>query len=445
MPPSSLDQELSGWGRVPTVTCRVFRPERDRDLAGLHGVLPRGFGRSYGDASLDGVRGVAFTGRLNRMLAFDETTGLLEAEAGLSLGEIAGVFLPRGWFLPVTPGTKFVSLGGAIAGDVHGKNHHVDGSFSRHVEAFELLCPDGQRRLCSRREHARFFFATIGGMGLTGLVTRVQVRLRRVAGPWMRVRHLPARNLEEILGLLTDTGIAEPYSVAWIDCLARNQHLGRSVLMVGDHAEGPKPAPAVRLSPGLEVPFDLPSWVLNPLAIRAFNEVYFRRQSIRTAPFLSTTDAFFYPLDSLGHWNRMYGRRGFIQYQCVLPEREAPAGIQSLLERISAAGAASFLAVLKRLGPQGEGLLSFPMPGFTLALDLPFKGAETARLVRDMDAEVLKLGGRLNLCKDSCLAPETFRAMYPAFDQWLEVKQQLDPDWILQSEMSRRLKFRPGD
>lgn len=381
--------------------------------------------------------------RLDRMLAFDESTGMIEAEAGLSLGAIGRVFLSRGWFLPVTPGTQFVTLGGAVAGDVHGKNHHVDGSFSRYVEAFELLCPGGERRTCSRQENAGIFSATVGGMGLTGLITRVRLRLRRVPGPWMKVRHLPAQNLDEIFSLLTDPGTAEPYSVAWIDCLAQKQHLGRSVLMVGDHAPGPEPGPTIREFPRLKVPFNFPSWVLNPLAIRAFNEVYFRRQSVRTEPFLSTPDAFFYPLDSVAHWNRLYGRRGFIQYQCVLPEGEASAGIQRMLERISAAGAASFLAVLKRLGPEGEGLLSFPMPGFTLALDLPFKGAETTRLVRELDDEVLRRGGRVNLCKDSCLAVEAFRAMYPGFPQWLEVKQGLDPEWTLQSELSRRLHFRP--
>lgn len=445
MQPSYVYRYLSGWGRIPTVRCRVFRPERERELGDLHGMLPRGFGRSYGDAALDGTRGVISTVRLDRMLAFDENTGLLEAEAGLSLGEIAQVFLRRGWFLPVTPGTKFVSLGGAVAGDVHGKNHHVDGSFSRHVEGFDLLGPDGVWRSCSRQEHAQVFYATVGGMGLTGLIARVRLRLRRVQGPWMQVRHLPAKDLEAIFSSLSDPAIGEPYSVAWIDCMARGKRLGRSVLMVGDHAEGPAPAPEVPLTPRLKVPINLPSWVLNPLTIRAFNEVYFRKQSARTTPFLTPPDAFFYPLDGISQWNYLYGRRGFIQYQCVLPDGEAESGIQRLLEKISAAGAASFLAVLKRLGPQGEGMLSFPMPGFTLALDLPFKGEETTRLVSDLDTVVLDRGGRVNLCKDSCLTPETFRAMYPAFDQWLEVKHQVDPGWVLQSELSRRLKLRLED
>lgn len=447
MPPmksAHADQVLSGWGRFPAVWCHTFRPERDRDLDSLVGILPRGMGRSYGDAALDGKKGVVVTHRLDRMLAFDERSGLLEAEAGLALGEIAHTFLPRGWFLPVTPGTKFVSLGGAVAGDVHGKNHHVDGSFAQHVEGFELLCPTGERLSCSRREHSEVFDATAGGMGLTGLITRVRLRLRRVEGPWMRVHHVAAANLEQVFGLLSDPGIREPYTVAWIDCLARGRNLGRSVMMIGDHARGPEPGPDLPLIPKYRIPFDLPTWVLNSMAIKAFNEVYYRRQAARARPFLAEPDAFFYPLDGIGNWNRMYGRRGFLQYQCVLPEGEALAGIQELLERISRAGAASFLAVLKRLGQGSGGLLSFPLPGFTLALDLPYKGEETLRLVRELDGEVLNRGGRVNLCKDACLAPESFRRMYPAFERWLEVKKRVDPDWSLQSEMSRRLRFREG-
>lgn len=444
MPSAYTDQILSGWGRFPAARCHIFRPERDRDLGPLAGILPRGMGRSYGDAALDGEKGVVATHRLDRMLAFDKESGLLEAEAGLILGEIAHTFLPRGWFLPVTPGTKFVSLGGAVAGDVHGKNHHVDGAFTQHVEGFELLCPTGERLSCSRQEHADVFDATAGGMGLTGLITRVRLRLRRVEGPWMQVRHLAANNLEEMFGLLSDPGIHEPYTVAWIDCLARGRSLGRSVMMIGDHARGLEPGPELPLAPRHRIPFDLPAWVLNSMSIKVFNEIYFRRQSGRSRPFLAAPDAFFYPLDGIGNWNRMYGRRGFLQYQCVLPEGEALAGIQELLERISRAGAASFLAVLKRLGQGSGGNLSFPLPGFTLALDLPHKGPETLRLVQELDREVLKRGGRVNLCKDACLAPESFRQMYPAFDRWLEVKKRVDPDWTLQSEMSRRLRLREG-
>ena len=357
------------------------------------------------------------------------------------MGAIARVFLPRGWFLPVTPGTRFVTLGGAVAGDVHGKNHHVDGSFGRHVESFELLCPVGGRRVCSRLEHPELFAATLGGMGLTGLITRVRLRLRKVAGPWMQVRHRPAADLEQAFALLEEGRFQEPYSVAWIDCLAKGRHLGRSVMMVGEHAPGPEPAPSLPEAPTLRMPFDLPGWVLNPLSLKAFNEVFYRRQAARTRPFLTSPGAFFYPLDSIGAWNRMYGRRGFIQYQCVLPEAGAFQGVQRLLERISAAGAASFLAVLKRLGAESEGMLSFPMPGATLALDLPFKGPETLGLVKALDEEVVRRGGRVNLGKDACLAPETFRAMYPRFREWQIIKQTVDPEGAIQSDLYRRLRL----
>jgi FAD/FMN-containing dehydrogenase len=209
--------------------------------------------------------------------------------------------------------------------------------------------------------------------------------------------------------------------------------------MVGDHAAGPTPFPGVLLEPRLKVPVDLPGWVMNPSLLRAFNSVFYWHQARQTRPFLTSPDAFFYPLDSIANWNRLYGRQGFIQYQCVLPEEEAFAGVQLLLERISAAGAASFLAVLKRLGGGSEGLLSFCMPGFTLALDIPFKGAETLALVQSLDREVVSRGGRVNLCKDACLSPETFRAMYPGLAAWREIKHRLDPGGLIQSELSRRL------
>jgi len=445
MPLPSLEQDLSGWGRFPTARCRVLRPERDRELADCVGVLPRGMGRSYGDAALNKDGGVVSTQRLDRMLAFDANTGLLEAEAGLSLGVIAQTFLPRGWFLPVTPGTKFVSLGGAVAGDVHGKNHHLEGSFSRHVEAFELLCPNGDRISCSRQSYSDVFEATVGGMGLTGLITNVRLRLRKVAGPWMYVRHKSASDLDQIFQLLSDRAAPEPYSVAWIDCLARGRHLGRSVLMVGDHADGPVPAPRVTLKSQLRAPMDLPGWVLHPSLLRAFNAAFHRYQARKTLPFLTSPDAFFYPLDGIRNWNRLYGRQGFVQYQCVLPEKEAFAGVQVLLELISAAGAASFLAVLKRLGEGSEGLLSFCMPGFTLALDIPFKGKETLALVQSMDLEVVRRGGRVNLCKDACLSPETFRAMYPRAAAWRDIKRRLDPDGLIQSGLSRRIHLLEED
>lgn len=436
--------EISGWGRFPSLSCKIFRPERDRDLIGLEGLLPRGLGRSYGDASLDASKGVVSTLRLNRMLNFDDQTGELEAEGGLSLGDIGQVFLPKGWFLPVTPGTKHVTLGGAIAGDVHGKNHHIDGSISRHITGFELLLPTGERVQCSREQHRDIFEATIGGMGLTGLITRASLKMRKIPGPWLRVRHKPARDLEAVFGLLAEEN-EEPYSVAWIDCLAKDKSLGRSVLMLGDHIEAPRPAVNLKCKPLISVPFDMPSCLLSSPTLKLFNEVFYRRQASRTRFFISDPDAFFYPLDSVGKWNRMYGRKGFIQYQCVLPEASAFTCIQKLLEHISKAGAASFLAVLKKMGGASEGMLAFPTLGYTLALDIPYRGETTKQLVQALDKEVLKGNGRINLCKDALLAPDAFRAMYPRLQEWQEVKRKIDPNGLLQSELSRRLKLMEVD
>lgn len=438
------EQLLSGWGGYPRARCRVHRPERDDLLPALAGLLPRGLGRAYGDAALDPVDGVVSTERLDRLLAFDPATGLLEAEAGASLGRIGSTFLDRGWFLPVTPGTKFVTLGGAVAGDVHGKNHHVDGSFSRHVAYLDLVCPTGERIRCSEQERPDLFHATAGGMGLTGLIAQVGLRLAPVPGPWVRVTHHPSRDLEQSFRLLGDPSIQEPYSVAWIDCLARGARLGRSVLMVGEHVAGDRPSPGIAQKPRWSVPFQLPSFLLNSLSLKAFNEVFYRLQAGKGRPFLATPDAFFYPLDKIDHWNRMYGSAGFLQYQCVLPERTALEGTRVLLERISAAGAASFLAVLKRLGPGGPGHLSFPMAGYTLALDLPFHGPRTLDLLRRLDEVVALNGGRVNLCKDACLDPATFRTMYPRFGEWLEIKRRVDPGFRLQSGLSRRLRFEEG-
>ncbi len=437
-------QNLSGWGRYPSLTCRVFRPERGRDLDALAGVLPRGMGRSYGDAALDEIGGVAIMPRMNRLLAFDDEDGLLEAEAGLSLAEVGDLFMARGWFLPVTPGTKFVSLGGAIAADVHGKNHHVDGCLSRHVEGLELLTVDGNRHWCSRTDNPEWFLATIGGLGLTGTITRVKLRLMRIPGPWLKVQHHAAPNLERVFQMLSDSSVTEPYTVAWIDCLASGKNLGRSVFMTGEHIEANRSGGDLLLGPGLKVPFDLPSWILNPVGLRAFNALFYRLQGYKTKPFLSDFDSFFYPLDKIGSWNRIYGKKGLIQYQCVLPEACSFEGMTRILEAISAAGAASFLAVLKRMGDSGEGMLSFPMPGFTLALDLPFRGESTLNLTQRLDELVLRYGGRINLCKDACLAPASFRGMYPKFGDWLRIKAELDPKWVLNSALARRLQLDRG-
>jgi len=441
------ESKLSGWGRHPVQSCGVLRPDRYSDLGRIEpGTLPRGLGRSYGDAALNEGGHMVDMTRLNRILEFDETTGLLVAEAGLSLAEIADIFLSRGWFLPVTPGTKFVTLGGAIASDVHGKNHHGEGSFSAHVAWLELFTPALGRCICSPEDQPGIFWATVGGQGLTGIIGTVALRLKPVSSLWMEVTHHPARELESAFRLLSDPEADAPYTVAWIDCLAKGKDLGRSIFMAGHHRteKNLPPARPPRLKPLIQAPFDFPSWCLNSLTVSLFNGVYYRLNGRKRFPFLSPMDPFFYPLDMVGHWNRIYGSRGFIQYQSVLPPRTAFEGVKAQLEEISSAGAASFLAVLKRLGAGGPGHLSFPTEGYTLALDLPYRGAETDALLDRLDAIVLKGDGRVNLCKDAHLSPESFRAMYPRFEEWLAIKAQVDPEWKLQSSLSRRLRMQEG-
>lgn len=440
-------ERLSGWGRHPAAEARVLRPERYRDLERPEAAcLPRGLGRSYGDAAFDADGTVLSTARLDRLLAFDPATGLLEAEGGVRFDDLLRTFLPRGWFPPVTPGTKFVTLGGALAADVHGKNHHVDGSLGRHAAWLELFPPAGGRLRCSSREEAEAFHATLGGMGLTGVIGAAAIRLRPVESPAMVVRHAGAADLEALFRLLSDPAPEEPYTVAWIDCLSKGAKLGRGVFMAGRHAgRGELGAPGVGAAevpePRFTLPFDLPGFVLNRASVGLFNALYHWARSRKARPFLSGFDPFFYPLDAVRDWNRLYGRSGFVQYQCVLPSAASFEGMKALLEIVSTAGQASFLAVLKRFGPGDPGPLSFPMEGYTLALDLPWRGEPTAALLARLDARVASDGGRVYLAKDAHLGPDAFRAMYPRFGEWLAVKRRLDPESRIQSSLSRRLRM----
>lgn len=443
----SKPSRLSGWGRHPVADAHLLRPERYRDLERMEAAcLARGLGRSYGDASFQAGGTVLSTTRLDRMLAFDPATGTLEAEGGVPFDRILRTFLPRGWFLPVTPGTKFVTLGGALAADVHGKNHHVEGSLGRHTSWIELFTPGAGRLRCSPTDDAAAFHATLGGMGLTGVIGAAAIRLRPVESPAMVVRHRGAADLEALFRLLSDDSAGEPYTVAWIDCLSRGAKLGRGVFMAGRHAEkGELGAPGLESAavpePRYAMPFDLPGIALNRASVGLFNSVYCWTQSRKVRPFLSGFDPFFYPLDAVRDWNRLYGREGFVQYQCVLPKATAFDGMKALLERIAASRQASFLAVLKRFGPGDPGPLSFPMEGFTLALDLPWRGETTAALLAQLDTRVAADGGRVYLAKDAHLSPASFRAMYPRFQEWLSVKRRLDPEQRIQSTLSRRLRM----
>lgn len=443
----SRRMSLSGWGRFPVQECEVWRPERYHDLMLREGAMTlRGQGRSYGDAALNENGNVVLNARVNRFIEFNPDTGLLRTEPGVTLEEIVSVCLPHGWFLPVTPGTKYVSIGGCVAADVHGKNHFRDGSFGAAVQAFELLTADGARLSCTRDNNSELFFATLGGMGLTGVIGEVTLQLRRVESAWMKVRQKRSPDLERVFADLADGDPEDEYRVAWIDCLARGRRLGRSVTMSARHARMDDLSGTRRGQPLVvalrrkrTLPFNFPGWALNSLSIGVFNRLYYAREGARGGPFASDYDRYFYPLDAIAHWNRMYGKRGFVQYQCVLPTDTAFDGMREILERLSRSRRPSFLAVLKRLGEESGGLLSFPMPGYTLALDLPLRGRRLLPLLDELDRVVVEKGGRVYLAKDARLSAQAFRQMYPRLDDWLAIKGRIDPDNRFTSSLARRL------
>ena len=438
---------MSGWGGHPRSETQVWRPERYNQLQLKGGgTIARGSGRSYGDAALNHRRNVVLFERLDRMLEFDAARGLLRAEAGVSLAAILDVFVAKGWFLPVTPGTKFTTLGGCLAADVHGQNHHRDGSFSAHVTECTVMIADGTVRRCSATNNSALFWATVGGMGLTGFITEVTLQLIPIETAYMQVSHFVAKNLDEALTLLASEAIDDHYSVAWIDCLSRGADFGRSIIMNGHHA--PRSAlPAQREPLALPpkrrytLPFHLPPWVLNRWVMKGFNSVYYRMQARKRRPFLQDYDSYFYPLDAFNHWNRMYGKRGFVQYQCLLPNSESgKTAIHTLLETVTHSQRAAFLAVLKRLGRGNTAPLSFPGEGFTLALDIPI-GEELFPLLETLDEQIVAAGGRCYLAKDGRMSSATFRAMYPRLNEWQQVKEEIDPNGRFQSDLSRRLKM----
>jgi FAD/FMN-containing dehydrogenase len=444
-----VTQPLSGWGRFPIEHCKVYRPESGRQLAAIleSGEQPSfisyGMGRSYGDAPLNSQGGVIRHTRLNRYLAFDPQAGVLECEAGVSLAEIIHYFLPRGFFLPVTPGTKFVTVGGAIAADVHGKNHHKDGTFGNFVLDFTLLTSNGEKLSCSPTNNSEVFWATLGGMGLTGVILSARIKLRPVTSAWVLVDYQKAANLEDALGRMTESDVRYLYSVAWIDCLARGHHMGRAILMRGNHASANELPVKIR-RPLAEpsharwtLPFDFPSLALNSITVGAFNSFYYstHRNSVRQ---LVDFEKFFYPLDAIYHWNRMYGRRGFVQYQVALPLEGGLEGLKELLTRLARSRRASFLAVLKRFGKPDPGLLSFPIEGYTLALDLPVASG-LIPLLHELDRMVLNYGGRIYLAKDAAMTSQTFAAMYPKLGEFRAIKRKLDPRGLLSSSQARRL------
>lgn len=431
--------QLSGWGRIPS----HGRETRSEDLARLteHAVLSRGLGRSYGDSSLPppSVGEVAATTLADRLLAFDPDSGLLRAEAGLSLFTLNQLFLPRGYFVPVTPGTQFVTLGGMVASDVHGKEHHVRGCFGEHVTKLKLRVADGRILDCSDREHPELFRATLGGMGLTGHILEVEFHLRRIRSPWITQHSRRVDDIDEYIDALKDAAKKWPYTVGWIDCLTPGRHLGRGILMGGDWADPalvPKQPP--RRHPSLILPFELPSFVLARPSVRAFNTCLYWQHLPRTRDSVISWETFFYPLDAIRKWNLMYGSRGFTQYQCVLPDQAGRGAARRVLEILTRRGGASFLCVIKDCGPQGKGLLSFPMAGISIALDIAVRD-DTQALIDALNEQVLAEGGRIYLTKDRFTRREHFLAMEPRLPEFLRIRAQWDPQGRIRSAQSVRL------
>jgi FAD/FMN-containing dehydrogenase len=437
-------EQLSSWGHVIRAEHPVFRLAGRRaafpDITPALSILPRGNGRSYGDSCLN-VGGALLDMRaLDRFIDFDPDQGLLTCEAGILLDEILQLAVPRGWFIPVTPGTRYITVGGAVANDVHGKNHHRAGTFSSHVLGFELLRSDGQRRICSGTDNADWFAATVGGLGLTGVITWVQLRLRRIAGPLMDVETIRFANLDEFLGLSAESDSGYEYTVAWIDCLSRGRQLGRGLMQRANHATVPEVFPR-RRARQRSVPLTPPFSLVNAASLRLFNTAYYHRQQAKVRRSLDHYESFFYPLDGVRHWNRLYGPHGMFQYQCVIPAAAGTQPVAELLNAIARNGQGSFLAVLKAFGtPASVGMLSFPRPGLTLALDFPNRGERLEALFRELDVVVETANGRIYPAKDGRMPATLFRSGYP---RWSEFNRYVDP--YISSSFWRRVTGNLGN
>ena len=434
-----------GWGRTTPSVATLSNPDSElavaEQLATGAPLIARGLGRSYGDAAQLSGGLVMSNLALDDIGTIDEH-GVLRVGAGVSIDQILHSSIPQGWFVPVTPGTRQVTIGGAIAADVHGKNHHRDGTFSQHVLEMRLVTPSGTFSVSPTSDEA-LFWASAGGMGLTGVITSATIQMARIETDKGLVDTERFANLEGGMAAMKERDHEYKYSVAWVDCMTRGAHMGRAILTRANHAtasdldqvtlKAPKPAK-------LFVPFDAPSGLLNPLSVRAFNELWFR-----SAPKLQENEAqelptFFHPLDGVRDWNRLYGKRGFVQYQFCVPD-DAHETIVAAIARLSSSGVASFLAVLKRFGPANPGPLSFPLPGWTLALDLPVGPHALPEVLDDLDALVLEANGRVYFAKDARLAPEKVRAMYPRLGEFLEVKNRVDPHHQMTSDLARRLQI----
>jgi FAD/FMN-containing dehydrogenase len=421
MSPHPDQPQFESWGRYPKHASEVrplfWREDFPLSIASGTKMLAVGMGRSYGDVCLLQHGTLLQTPNLDRLISFDSQTGRLRCEAGVTLAEILDFAVPRGWFLPVSPGTKYVTVGGAIANDIHGKNHHVAGTFGLHTPCFELVRSDGTPVLCSPTENPEWYAATIGGMGLTGLISWAEVQLRPIVSRRIRLQSTKFLGLEEFVALSQASSHTE-YSVAWMDCVSRGRNFARGIFMQGEHDENPGPlTPLAR--PKFVLPVDLPPLVLSRVSVGAFNTLYYHKQMSKQRSGLIDYEPFFYPLDSILQWNRLYGSQGLLQFQCVLPWASDTAGMTQLLKVITASGLASFLAVIKVFGNAvSPGIMSFPMPGITLALDFPIRRELSFDLLDRVAGITAEFGGRMYPAKDACMSPTHFQQFYPQWEQW---------------------------
>lgn len=418
------------WGRYPQTEQDIYWVDWLSDplwsVEDSRSVLPYGQGRSYGDSCLNDGGSLLVTQRLNRLISFDTERGIVRAEAGITLAELLKVVVPKGWFPMVLPGTKFVSLGGAIANDIHGKNHHRSGTFGAHVVQLELARSSGERMVCSPAVNSDLFAATLGGLGLTGMITRVDLQLRKVQGPLIDVETIKFDSLDEFLEISSDSDEGYEYTVAWLDCVNQVNESVRGHFMRGNHSSKPQEVDTRRVGQARAlVPFDFPGFTLNPLSVAAFNWAYYSRQRAKSHRAAVLYDGFFFPLDSVLHWNRIYGRRGFFQFQCVVPSADDNRAIREVLKSVLASGKGSFLAVLKEFGSiLSPGTLSFPTEGVTLCLDFPNQGERTVQMMRELEDLVRLHGGRMYPAKDALMSVDAFNEFYP---QWRDFKRYVDP------------------
>jgi decaprenylphospho-beta-D-ribofuranose 2-oxidase len=443
---------LTGWGRIAPSSAELAEPSGPGDAETLleaagpaRGLIARGLGRSYNNAAQCGGGVVVSTARLSRITELDPVSGLATCEAGVSLEQLMVAGLPAGWFVPVSPGTRQVTIGGAIAADVHGKNHHVAGSFARHVRSFDLMLPGGELRTVTSEGDPALFWATAGGMGLTGLILRATVQLKRVATSRVRVDTVRTADIDETMAVLTEHDRSYGYTVAWSDSMARGAGLGRSVITSGDFAEladlpAAEKADPFAFRPGarLGVPSPFPPGLINRYTVALANEAWYRKAPRHRTGELQTIGTFFHPLDGIRNWNRVYGPGGFRQYQYVVPFGQE-AAVRRSFELVSAARAPSFVTVLKRFGAADPGLLSFPLAGWTLALDFPARTPALAGLLDRLDRLVVDAGGRVYLAKDSRVPPDVLAQMYPRLPEFRQFRAGLDPEGRLASDLSRRL------